>query len=404
MEYISLESAIKILLENTNVIKDLEEKNIMDSLGYVLAEDIYSTLDSPPFNRSPLDGFTFNAKDSIGATKETPKEFKVIDEVYAGGFTNKRVGEMESIRIMTGAPIPEGCNCVIMQEQVVYSDEKKTLQIFRELKDYENFCFKGEDLKLGELVVKKDELITYNHIGVFASLGINKVKVYKKPVVGVLSLGTELIMPGEPLETGKIYNSNLFTLVSKLKYLGVEAKYFPPMSDNTVEVANFIEEKLNDVDILITTGGVSVGKMDIMHDVIKELDAKRLFWKIQIQPGTPILASTKNDKIILSLSGNPFASLVNFELLGREILAKMSLGAIRPTVKRSAIVNGSFDKSSSKRRFIRGFFKDGEVFLNNNKHASGTISSFVGKNAVVEIMPGTEKLENEDEVKVILID
>ncbi|MDX8336035.1 molybdopterin molybdotransferase MoeA [Candidatus Cetobacterium colombiensis] len=404
MEQINLENAIEILLENVKPLKEIEEKYILDSLGFVLAEDIISPLNNPPFNRSPLDGFTFNNLDTLGATKENPITFKVISEVFAGDFSKETLNPKEAFRIMTGAPIPNGCNCVIKQEEVSFDENTKVLEIYRELKPFENFCFLGEDLKVGEIVVKKGEVITYNHIGVFASLGINLVKVFKKPKVGILSLGSELTMPGEPLKEGKIFNSNLFTLISKLKYLGVEGIMYPPMSDDPLTVTNFISKELKNLDILITTGGVSVGKKDIMHDVIRELEAKRLFWKINIQPGTPVLASVKDEKLILSLSGNPFASLVNFELLGRPVLSKMSLNSIKETSTIDGIVRGEFSKSSSKRRFIRGYFKNGEIFLNNNKHSSGTISSLIGKNAIVEIAPGTPQLKDGDKVKVILID
>lgn len=306
---------------------------------------------------------------------------------------------------MTGAPIPDGCNCVIKQEDVIFNEETKTLYVDRELKPFENFCFLGEDLKIDDLVIKQGEIITYNHIGVLASLGINTIKVLKKPKVGVLSLGSELTMPGKDLEKGKIYNSNLFTIVSKLKYLGVDGIIFlPPMCDDSVSVSNFISEELKNIDFLITTGGVSVGKKDIMHDVIKKLGANRLFWKINIQPGTPVLASEKDGKLILSLSGNPFASLVNFELLGRPVLSKLSSNAIKNTTLVEGVVRGGFNKKSSKRRFIRGYFRDGYIYLNDKKHSSGTISSLIGKNAIVEVLPGTPYLSEGDKVSVILID
>lgn len=361
-------------------------------------------MNNPPFNRSPLDGFTFNNTDTIGATKDNPIAFNVISEILAGDFCDKKNLSKEAFRIMTGAPIPDGCNCVIKQEDVIFNEETKTLYVDRELKPFENFCFLGEDLKIDDLVIKQGEIITYNHIGVLASLGINTIKVLKKPKVGVLSLGSELTMPGKDLEKGKIYNSNLFTIVSKLKYLGVDGIIFPPMCDDSVSVSNFISEELKNIDFLITTGGVSVGKKDIMHDVIKKLGANRLFWKINIQPGTPVLASEKDGKLILSLSGNPFASLVNFELLGRPVLSKLSSNAIKNTTLVEGVVRGGFNKKSSKRRFIRGYFRDGYIYLNDKKHSSGTISSLIGKNAIVEVLPGTPYLSEGDKVSVILID
>ncbi|MGL4652831.1 molybdopterin molybdotransferase MoeA [Cetobacterium sp.] len=404
MEKISLELALETLLNKIEVLNEYEYRSLLDSSGFVLAEDIISPLNNPPFNRSPLDGFTLNSSDTIGATKDNPIVFTVKSEIFAGGYCNEEIERNEAFRIMTGAPIPNSCNCVIKQEEVDFNEETGILKIYRELKEYENFCFKGEDLKVGELVVQKGEVITYNHIGVFASLGIDKIKVLRKPKIGILSLGSELLMPGDSLENGKIYNSNLFTLMSKLKFLNLDGVMYPPMSDDPILVSNFIEKELKNIDLLITTGGVSVGKKDIMHDVIKELNANRLFWKIDIQPGTPVLAAEKDGKVILSLSGNPFAALVNFELLGRPIISKLSSNAIKSTEIVDAVVRGGFSKASSKRRFIRGFFKDGEVFLNDNKHSSGTISSLIGKNSIVEIKAGSSALKDGDKVRVILID
>lgn len=404
MEKISLECALEILLKKIQPLKVTEEKCILDSLGYLLAEDLLSPLNNPPFNRSPLDGFTFNNNDSTTATENNPIIFKVISDIFAGDFCNKKISSKEAFRIMTGAPIPDGCNCVVKQEDVLFNEKTKTLYVTKEIKEFENFCFLGEDIKINDLVAKKGEVITYNHIGVFASLGVNSVKVFRKPKVGILSLGSELTMPGKILKKGKIYNSNLFTIISKLKYLGIDGIMYPPMNDDVISVSNFISKELKNIDFLITTGGVSVGKKDIMHDVIKQLHANRLFWKINIQPGTPVLASEKEGKLILSLSGNPFASLVNFELLGRPILSKLSCNSIKSTTITEGIVKGSFNKKSSKRRFIRGFFKDGCIYLNNQKHSSGMISSLIGKNAIVEISPETPCLKEGDKVKVILID
>ncbi|MEG0068865.1 MAG: molybdopterin molybdotransferase MoeA [Cetobacterium sp.] len=404
MELITLEHAVKILLEKVLPIKKYEERTILNSLGFILNETIYSPLNNPPFNRSPLDGFCFNSNLSIGASKTSPKTLEVFTEIFAGDYFNKEVPSNMAVRIMTGAPIPKGCDCVIKQEDVLFDEKNKTFTLFKEMKKFENFCFLGEDLSVGDLVVEKGEVITYNHIGVLASLGIKNIQVLKKPKIGILSLGSELAMPGYALEEGKIYNSNLFTIASKLTYLGVETILYPPLRDDVDEVSNFIENHLDEIDLLITTGGVSVGKKDIMHDVLKKMHAERLFWKVDIQPGTPVLASLKNEKLILSLSGNPFASLVNFELLGRPILDKLSSGAIRKTTTISAEVVGEFSKKSVKRRFIRGYYSEGKVYINNDKHSSGTISSLLGKNSIIEILPGTPFLKDGDKVKVILID
>lgn len=404
MELINLEDATEILLRKVSSLEEYEEKEILDSLGYVLGDDIYSPINNPPFNRSPLDGFSFKSICSEGATKNSPQILDVISAVYAGDYYQGEIPLGKAIKIMTGAPIPKGCDCVIRQEDVNYDEQTGVLHIFNELKEFENFSFMGEDFKKGDLILKRGELLTYNHIGLLAALGISKVKVYRKPIVGILSLGSELTIPGEKLEEGKIYNSNLYTISSKLKYLGADTVCYPPLEDDVDIVKNFIDSHLEEVDFFITTGGVSVGEKDIMHEVIDEINAKKLFWKVDIQPGTPVLASEKEGKIILSLSGNPFAALVNFELLARPILYKLSHGAVKKTKVIFAMVKGEFKKRSIKRRFIRGYCDHGEIVVNNEKHSSGIITSLINKNALIDIPPGTECLNEGDIVKVILID
>lgn len=404
MESIDLELAKKILLDNISPIEEFENKNLLDSLGYILGENIYSPIDNPPFNRSPLDGFSFDFNLSKGASKNTPINIKIIDEICAGDNSFLTPSLKEGVRIMTGAPIPNTCNCVIMQEEVDFNENTNILTIYRELKEFENYCFKGEDVKFNQLILEKNTLITYSHLGILASLGISEIKVYKKPTIGILSFGSELLMPGMSLTPGKIYNSNLFTLSGRLKELNLNPKIYPIIEDDPILAIEFIEKILPEIDFLITTGGVSVGKKDIVHDIIKITNSTRLFWKVNLQPGTPVLAWKMKNKLILSLSGNPFASLVNFELLARDVLSKLTHGLIKlPTIS-EAIISGEFSKYSKKRRFIRAFYDKGIVYVNNNKHSSGMISSLINKNALIDIAPGTNPLSTGDKVKVILID
>lgn len=402
---IELEEAIDILLTNVKDIQDIERKGILDALGYILAEDIYAGINNPPYDRSPLDGFALNHTSTKNCSRENPVHIHIEAEVMAGDYYEKIVEENSGVRIMTGAPIPRGCNCVIKQEEVEYSEDIKILKVYKELKEYENFCFEGEDFLKGELMIEKGSLLTPNHIGVLASLGTSEVLVYRKPVVGVLITGDELVQPGRELTSGKIYNSNLFTLAAKLKKLGVEVKCYPHIADETNTVADFILEKIKDVDLFITTGGVSVGKKDIMHDVIEVMNGKRLFWRVNIQPGTPVLASLHEKKILLSLSGNPFAAMVNFELLARPVLHKLSRGMVGDTVRKKCVVSeGEFPKKTSRRRFVRARYINDRIHLTSSKHSSGQISSTLDKNAIIDIKSGTPWIKKGDVVEVLVID
>jgi len=267
-----------------------------------------------------------------------------------------------------------------------------------------NYGKAGEDIKAGELVIPQYTQLTPIHLGMIASLGISKIAVLQPLKLGLISTGSELALPGEPLKYGQIYNSNHIVLATRLKELNVHLVFAKQLPDNTSEVCQEIEQQLDEVDMVITTGGVSVGKKDIMHDVIKELGAKRLFWRVNIQPGTPMLASIYQEKLILSLSGNPFAALTTFELLVTPIcLAFMHTKDIVHERKEAILIN-DFPKVSKRRRFIRAYYKAGEVSLPTSKHAASILSSMLDCNCFIDIPEGASKLTKGMIVQVVLLD
>lgn len=405
MSDIQLEEAVETLLKNTKALGETEEVEIIEALSLILAEDIYAPFPNPPFDRSPLDGFALNHSATLGASKESPCEIVVVSEIMAGDFYREKVPPHSAVMIMTGAPIPRGCDCVIRQEEVQYDKGENLLKVFKELKRHDNYCFKGEDYKKEDLMIASGERLTSNHIGLLASLGIDRVRVYKRPVVSIMSSGDELVSPGKKLGDGQIYNSNLYLLGSRLRELGCRVILHPFIKDEVLDAAKYIKEHFHTSDLFITTGGVSVGKKDIMHEVIQELGFKKLFWRVDIQPGTPVLASISEGKILLSLSGNPFAALVNFELLGRPLLSKMSRGLVRPSRRiRTLLSEGEFPKKSKRRRFVRASYTDGTLSLDTVKHSSGQISSTLNKNALIDIEAGRLGLVPGDEVEVLIID
>lgn len=398
---IELEKAISLIEENINEILESQEVELINANGRVLMEDIYAPISNPPFNRSPLDGYALISEDTKGANKNNPIKLKVIDEVFAGSYSNKILNSGEAIRIMTGAKIPQGADCVIRQE---FTDEgMDKVEIYEELSKYDNYCFMGEDIEKDTLLIKKGEVLTYVHIGVLSSMGFNKVKVKRLPRVALFATGDEVWKPGEPLKEGKIYDSNLHLIYSRLFEFGITPKIYEIIGDSYETLAKRIEEVIDNVDIIITTGGVSVGKKDILHEVLPLINAERLFWKVKLKPGTPAMFSLYKNKPILSLSGNPFAATTTFELLGRPALAKLS-GNSNINIKRvKAIMETSFNKSSKVRRFIRGSYENGKVKLLNNKHSSGMLWSMIGCNALIDIKAGSEKLSVNEEVNIILL-
>ncbi|WP_054741145.1 molybdopterin molybdotransferase MoeA [Cellulosilyticum ruminicola] len=401
MMNLSLEEAQALLLEKIKYIPKYEEKLLQEANGCILGEDIYAPINNPPFDRSPLDGYAFAAKSSEGASKETPVQLKVIGEVCAGDYFEGMVGVGEAVRIMTGAPIPKGCDCVLRQEDTDYGEE--AVAIYKALKAFDNYCFTGEDIKEGTMLLQKGEKLNAITLGILSSMGIQKVKVAMKPKMLLICTGDELVEAGSSLLPGKIYNSNGMMMSILGKTLGMEILWQKHVGDTAEAVAEAIKAYINEADLIVTTGGVSVGKKDIMHDVIKLLDGERLFWRLAIQPGTPVLGSIIYDKLMISLSGNPFAALVNFELLVRPVCSVL-LGDKEILNKHvTGQMVSEFKKMSKKRRFIRAMYEDGKVYLNHQNHASGALYTMSLCNCLIDIPAGTESLKIDDKVKVILL-
>lgn len=401
MENIELELALKIIRESVKQISSTEKINIEDARCRIIDQDIYAPINQPPFNRSPLDGYALRSQDTKGASKSNPMRLKVIGEVCAGDNINTLIKENEAIRIMTGAQIPEGADCVIRQEDTNYGMDE--VEIYSELSEYENYCFLGEDVKKGSKLISKGEKLTYVHIGLLSLMGISKVVVKRRPTIGIISTGDELTKAGQPLTKGKIYDSNSITISMRLMDFGCEIIASKIMGDDICKVSEEINNIIDKVDVVITTGGVSVGKKDIMHEVIKELNVKRLFWRVNMKPGTPVIYSIYKNKPILSLSGNPFASIATFELMGRELIYKLTGDIDLKQVRVKSFMEDEFLKESKGRRMIRGICKNNKVYLPKGGHSSGVMASMIGCNCLIDIKPGTKKLLKGDEVDIIII-
>ena len=392
MEGITFEQAIELLTANTKEIFDAEEVSLIDSVGRVAAENYFASFDNPPFNRSPLDGYALNSA-------ETPGKFKVIGEECAGDFFAGKIQSGEALRIMTGAAIPNGADCVIRQEDVTFDGEK--ISVPYKLNHHENFCFAGEDIKTGSLLVECGTKLTAAHVAVLASQGVSVVKVYRRPRIAIASTGDELIKPGEKISAGKIYNSNLYLLAVRLIELGFTPKILGNLPDDIDTCSEKIFSLRDEIDLLITTGGVSVGKKDIMHDVVAKI-GERIFWRVLMKPGAPVIGWTCGKFLGIALSGNPFAAYATFELLARPVLAKLSHRTEIFYKRSRGVLANDFPKKSFGRRFIRAKF-DGEKIFLPNRHESGALYSAVGCNAFVDIPAGSDALKAGDEVEIILL-
>ena len=304
MDTVSVEQATELILERIKAIDETEEIEVEDALGRILAEDMRSEFDNPPFDRSPIDGYACRSVDIAGASEERPVRLKVVEEVYAGAYTDREVRKGEAVRIMTGAPVPVGCDCCVRQEDTDYGEE--VVRIFRPEKEWGNYCFRGEDFKAGSVLMKKGSRIGFVEMGVLAGMGRGTVPVYRLPRVVILTTGDEVVTPGDPLLPGKIYDSNRMLLTGRLKELGVRPSLVRWVEDRPEAMADTLREAAQKADLILTTGAVSVGKKDIMHEALKMAGAERVFWKVKVKPGMPTLFSVYQGVPVLSLSGNPF--------------------------------------------------------------------------------------------------
>ena len=397
---IELEEARALLAESVRPL-GVEQVSRQEALGRTLAEDVTAPLDQPPFDRSPLDGYALRSADLTGASPEHPVSLRVVETVYAGGVPSRALGPGEAIRIMTGAMLPRGCDCVLQHERTDNGLEQ--VQIYAALSPHDNYCDRGEDYRTGEVLLPAGTVVDAAAVGVLASAGLSSVPVRRRPVVRVLSTGDEVVSPDlHPLPAGKIYGSNQELLTARLRELGVSDVKGLLIGDDPREVADTMAQLLGECDLLITTGGVSAGDKDIFHEALPLLGAERVFWKVNLKPGTPAMYSLWQGQPILSLSGNPFAAAATFELLARPLLAALT-GESRFSLRsRTAVVEGSFPKASPGRRFLRGFYQEGRVSL-TGKNDSGMLASLVGCNCLVDLPAGSPPVQEGQTVTVLLL-
>ena len=402
---ISVERAIELIEQNTLPV-GTERIEATRAHGRILAEDVCAPISQPPWPRSPLDGYALRAADSAGASKDTPRMLRVVDTIYAGGWSEVTVQPGECVRLMTGAPIPAGCDCVIRQEDTDLGAER--VRIYKALSAWDNYCKIGDDFLKGDKLLPAGTKLNGNALGVLASAGLHRdderLTVYKRVRCAVLCTGDELVPNAvRPLPPGKIYSSNEAVLSSRLSELGMELIVVRgEFTDDPAALAAAIREAAGTADVIFTTGGVSVGAKDILHETLPLLNADRVFWQVCLKPGSPMMFSIYNGKPLLSLSGNPFAASATFELFGRVLLSVRSGDASLRAQVVTAELDTPFEKFGRGRRFVRSVFRDGHVTIPQG-HSSGQLASAVGTNCLAEIPPADAPLRAGSTVRVWLL-
>lgn len=318
---ISFEEALAIV-GDSYFTKGTERIDFMDSLKRVLAEDILSDMPMPPFNKSAVDGYACRKVDLAF-------ELEVIETIPAGKAPIKSIGINQCAKIMTGAPVPEGADCVIMVEDVKETGENLIRHQIGKVKN--NICTLGEDIKEGEVVLTKGSLIEPQHIAVLATVGATKPLVYKQAKVAIISTGDELVEPGNKPDVSQIRNSNAWQLIAQIKKIGAIPDYIGIAMDTETSTREKLESAFNGNDIVLLTGGVSMGDFDYVPQVLKNLGVELKFKSIAVQPGRPTVFGVRDKQYIFGLPGNPVSSFVQFELLVKPMIYKLMGHSFKPT-------------------------------------------------------------------------
>lgn len=316
-----VEEAVARILNALDVPEKTEEISLLQALGRVAAGDVCARVAQPPFDRSALDGYALRAADIAAAGPETPVTLPVSRYLCAGSDPGGPLAPGTAARIMTGAPVPAGADCVLRQEDT--ESDGQTVTFHAPVEARANVCFAGEDIAPGKCLVPAGTRLDEVSLGLLAGQGVQTVTVYAKPRAALMPTGDELCSPETPLRPGKIYDSNGPMLAARMLRLGAEPTLLAAGPDDPAALAGKLARLLAEYSLVITTGGVSVGDRDYLPQAAEEAGAKLLFYGIDAKPGTPALAAGKDGHVLLCLSGNPFASFATFELLARPALAKL---------------------------------------------------------------------------------
>ncbi|CAH1209960.1 Molybdopterin molybdenumtransferase [Paenibacillus allorhizoplanae] len=339
---------------------ETETVSLPTSFGRMLAKDIYADHAVPHFRRSGVDGYAVRSQDIAAATPDNPIVLDVIERIPSGTIPKCTVRAGKAARIMTGAPIPDGADTVVMLEMTdSLQDELLSLlgakvKIKKNVQAASNITPIAGEVTLGELVIPEGTRIGPGEAAILATFGFSMVEVYRRPRVAIFSTGSELLQVEQELQPGKIRNSNSYMLAAQVEANGGAALIMPALSDDPGQVEAALEAILPDVDLILTSGGVSVGDYDVLVDVFGRFDGKLLFNKVAMRPGTPTSAALWKGKLLMALSGNPGASFVGFELFAKPIIRSM-LGSQRPESEGlTAFLDVPYDKPSAYPRYIRG--------------------------------------------------
>ena len=412
---ISVEEALAKIINSIQIL-DSEGKPLLDCLGQILAEDVYSPFDVPPHDNSAMDGYAVQSESITGANYKNPKVLRVVGEVAAGRVSDLKVGPGTAIRIMTGAFIPSGADVVVPFEDTDEIDRKQAaiskteIGVRVSLAEGCNIRRRGEDIAQGELVLTKGKLLRPADIGVLASLGKSMVSVIRRPLVGILATGNEVVEINQPLLPGKIYNSNSYSLAAQVLRYGGIPELLGIAPDDVQQLTAAVRDGL-ECDILVTSGGVSLGDYDVVKQVLAT-EGNVSFWTVRMKPGKPLafgMFKRSDGKQIphLGLPGNPVSSMITFEVFARPAILKMMGRSNLVKSNITAVMEDSVGNKDGRRIFARVVVtrRDGKYFAHiTGPQGSGILSSMTKANGLAIIPENTKEVKPGTPVEVMMLD
>lgn len=391
---ISVTDAKKIISENVSLLEPVILP-LQDAAGLLLAEDIYASMDIPAFPQSSMDGYAFSF-----AGWQQYKKLKIRGEVAAGSNETFTLAPENAVRIFTGAAVPPGSDTVVMQEKIKTQNgeliiEDESLQLGNSVRP------KGSEIRAGELALERDTFLTPAAIGFLAGIGVTEVKVYPNPSVSIIITGNELQQPGKPLQHGQVYESNSFALKAVLHQLNIDNIQILYATDKPEIVTSILKKALAQSDVVLLTGGISVGDYDFVLQAANECGVKKLFHKIKQRPGKPLYFGKKENKLVFGLPGNPSSVLTCFYqyvIPALEKLSKRKIGL--QTIK--APLAKTFQKNTGLTHFLKGFY-DGKTAAPLDAQESYRLSSFAKANCLLQIDEDVTSLNGGELVDVYLL-
>lgn len=400
---LTFQEARELLLAETRPM-GAETVYLAEAAGRVLAQNILAGGDVPPFDASPYDGYAFRAEDSAGATGETPVTLRVLEEIPAGSTAKYPIIPGTAARIMTGAPIPDGADAVVMYEKTEFTRE--TVKLFAPAKCGENIIRAGEDVKAGTVLAEPGDVIDAGTLGTVASQGLEELSVHRIPRVGIISTGSELTEPGQTGGPGKIFNSNRYTFTALLRGAGCAPVYMGTAGDEAGAITALIRKGLAECDAVLLTGGVSVGDYDLTPDAVVAAGGRILFREVGIKPGMACCYGVKDEKLILGLSGNPASAVTSFHAVAAPALRKLC--GRKDCLPREVTLTlaGGFSKKSPVTRLLRGRMdvSDGTArFVMPKDQGNVVLSSTIGCDVIAVVPAGSGPIAPGSRLKGFLL-